>query len=259
MQLKNITPAGILQSFVKNILVFENDVTDTKNCLPFFADGYPGVIFQTAINGIYLKPGNKKLTPFFLYGQTIRPVEFTVEGRFVLIVFQLYPYVTKFLFGVEPKALNDNCLDLNTLPCLNTNSTVTLLNKASSTNTSIEIISSFLVDLIKAQSNTSDDRISLAIHCMIAGKGNLSVKALRNQLHITERTFERQFVAQTGITPKQFLKIIQFQHSLNQLNNAGYSRLTDVVFDNGFADQSHFTKTFKKYSGKTPAAFQKMK
>ena len=78
-------------------------------------------------------------------------------------------------------------------------------------------------------------------------------------MHITERTFERQFVAQVGVTPKQFAKIIQFQFSLNQLSEEDCSRLTDVVFDNGFADQSHFIRTFKKFTGKTPIEFQRTK
>ncbi|MEO6132676.1 MAG: hypothetical protein ABIQ02_12570 [Saprospiraceae bacterium] len=44
-----------------------------------------------------------------------------------------------------------------------------------------------------------------------------TIKELRDKLNISERTFERRFLAQVGVTPKQFSKIIQFQNSLTDL------------------------------------------
>ena len=35
-----------------------------------------------------------------------------------------------------------------------------------------------------------------------------------------------------------------------------YTTLTDIVYENGFADQSHFIKVFKAFTGKTPKAFK---
>jgi len=58
-----------------------------------------------------------------------------------------------------------------------------------------------------------------------------------------------------GVTAKQFAKIIQFQQSLEQITVKDYSKLTDIVYANGFADHSHFIKVFKAFTGKTPLAF----
>lgn len=63
--------------------------------------------------------------------------------------------------------------------------------------------------------------------------------------------------SKVGITPKQFTKIIQFQCSLNQLTDDDYLNLTDLAYEYGFADQSHFIRTFKHYTGKTPREFQR--
>lgn len=99
MKSGNRIPNKNLEPYVKNILLLENEVTDTNTLLPFFADGYPGIIFQTATNGIFLQPKNKKLSQFFLYGQTIHPIKLSIKGSYRLIVFQLYPFSSKYLFG----------------------------------------------------------------------------------------------------------------------------------------------------------------
>jgi AraC-like DNA-binding protein len=74
---------------------------------------------------------------------------------------------------------------------------------------------------------------------------------------VTGRTLERNFVKNIGVTPKQFARIIQFNSSLKQLSETEYYNLTEIGYDNGFADQSHFINTFKRYTGKTPKEFQR--
>ncbi|MEE9336851.1 MAG: AraC family transcriptional regulator, partial [Methylococcaceae bacterium] len=54
-----------------------------------------------------------------------------------------------------------------------------------------------------------------------------------------------------------FLKIIQFQYSLQKLSEAKFNKLIDVGFDSGFTDQSHFIRVFKRYTGQTPTYFLK--
>jgi AraC-like DNA-binding protein len=76
------------------------------------------------------------------------------------------------------------------------------------------------------------------------------------QLEGTYDELERRFLSETGLSPKQFAKIIQFQNSLTQLSVKDYTSLTDVVYQNGFSDQSHFIKVFKAFTGKTPKAFK---
>ncbi len=75
---------------------------------------------------------------------------------------------------------------------------------------------------------------------------------------MTERTMERRFTAAVGVTPKQFARIVQFQSSLNHLSDATHARLVDAAYTYGFADQSHFIRTFKRYTGRTPSEHRKI-
>ena len=102
-----------------------------------------------------------------------------------------------------------------------------------------------------------DLTIREAIQLVIDHNGQLSISDLCIELEINERTLERRFLSEVGISAKQFSKMIQFQLSLEQLKEKEYDKLTDIVYENGFADQSHFIKVFKAFTGKTPKAFIK--
>ncbi|WP_316633854.1 AraC family transcriptional regulator [uncultured Flavobacterium sp.] len=254
-----LVPNDKVSNYVKSIFLLESDCTDDKEVLlPFFADGYPGIMYHISKDGIFLHPGNKKLSSIFLYGQTIHPIELSIKGSYSLIIFQLFPFAAKMLLGVDPKELNDDCFDLNLLPDQNIKLLLEQLNHAEKKDTQVEIISLFIERLIDLSTTNIDSTIQSAIDLIITHKGKITIKELREKLHITERTFERLFMNQIGVNPKQFTKIIQFQNSLDQLSKEDYSLLTDIVFENGFTDQSHFIRTFKKYTGKTPTKFQKM-
>jgi AraC-like DNA-binding protein len=116
-------------------------------------------------------------------------------------------------------------------------------------------ISSLMLDLIESNKVSNDDRIQQAIEVILKENGHIKLRDVQDQLNITERTFERNFISQVGLTPKQFAKIIQFQTSLHKLSEANFEKLTEVSADSGFADQSHFIRTFKKYTGQTPSYY----
>lgn len=236
--------------FIKEIFLVESD-SPAKHHLPFYADGYPGIMFSETREGLHLFPINKLLPNFFLYGQTIEPIELQIEGPYKLIVFQLYPFATRLLLNINPKVINDECYDLNQVENINTEQTISQLIQAN-TSQQVQIISDYILQLVKNASANSDHVIKLAVSTIFNSKGTLPINKLREQLYITERTFERRFSKEIGVTPKQFSKIIQFSFSLKQIQESDYTKLTSVSYENGFTDQSHFIKTFKKYTGATP-------
>jgi AraC-like DNA-binding protein len=252
-----LVPDENLSAYVKSIMVLENELASTNSILPFFADGCPGIMFQMSDNGVYRDPQNKKLTDLFLYGQTIHPIRLAIEGRYRIIVFQLFPFAMLHLLSVNPKELNDDCFDLSLLPHLNSGDVIEQLKNQASSEDQVSVLASFLTHLIKQNKFKVDDRIKLAVDRIIHTKGKITIKSLREQLCVTERTFERQFTTQVGVTPKKFAKIIQFQYSFSQLINEEEIQTADIVYDNGFADQSHFIKSFKNFTGSTPAGFKK--
>ena len=235
----------------------ENNNTAGTNTLPFYADGYPGIMFQETDNGLYVLPQNKKMPDFFLYGQTIHQIELKIEGRYKLIVFQLYPFVIESFFDVNPLTLNDDCYDLLKMRNFDVSKEIAQLKQSPDFTDWANHISAFLFSIFQLRKEKLDYKIQQAIQLIIDTNGQQSIKELRAKLNIAERTFERRFLAQVGVTPKQFSKIIQFQNSLNDLTDNKFTKLTDIVYENGFADQSHFIRVFKAFTGTTPSNFNK--
>lgn len=256
MKSKTLEPDKSISLFVKKVFVFEETEKNQKTRLPFFADGYPGLMFQETENGLLVSPHNKQMPTLFLYGQTIKPIELIIQGSYRLIVFQLFPFVLKSFFNVTPADVNDDCYNLEPLKDKNGTNVSDQLKK-SNPGIRIKIITELLYQTLQAKKDILDFTIKHAIQLIIDSKGLQNINKLCAALHLTERTFERRFITTVGISPKQFSKIIQFQQSLEQLTLKDYNKLTDIVYANGFADQSHFIRVFKTFTGKTPLKFDR--
>ena len=246
-----------LEPYINSIMVQESSDLKGHTNIPLFADGYPGIMFQQSKNGLYLLPRNKKLSELFLYGQTLNPVSLDVKGPFEFVVVQLYPFASKYLLGIDPKELNDDCFDLLQLNHIDIEGFRRKLEYSKNLDEKIKIISDLILQLIESNKVEPDDRIQQAIALILQHDGKVMIKDLLDQLYITERTFERNFMSQVGLPPKQFARIIQFQSSLSQMTKANYDRLLEIGHDSGFSDQSHFIRAFKKYTGQTPSYYLK--
>jgi len=74
---------------------------------------------------------------------------------------------------------------------------------------------------------------------------------LQNQpISMSERTIRRRFLQATGLTPKT-IKLIERARQAALLLEQGIS-IMDVVFQTGYADQSHMTRSLRHFFGQTP-------
>ena len=255
--MKELAKPKILDPYVADIFLIENDDEKAESNLPFYAEGFPGIVYSESDNPFLLQPKNKKLSDFYLFGQAIVPITLHVKGSFRLIALRLFPVAGRSVLGMDPNILNDDCFDLKEVPNIDTNSVIERLRKTQGISNKLDGIVTYLNDLVKLASADTDNSVKMALNLIISSKGNTTIRGIREQLFITERTFERRFCKEIGVTPKQFVSIIQFSTSMNMLTENDYCKLTDIGLDSGYADQSHFIRTFKKYTGMTPSNFLK--
>ena len=75
---------------------------------------------------------------------------------------------------------------------------------------------------------------------------------LQNHLpDVSSRTVRRRFIQSTGLTPKLIEQIERAQHAAALLGQ-GVSIL-DAVYETGYADQPHMTRSLRRFIGQTPA------
>jgi AraC family transcriptional regulator len=73
-----------------------------------------------------------------------------------------------------------------------------------------------------------------------------------HRVHVS-REFRKHF----GTTIGEFLRNLRVEHARRLLKSTTQT-LTDIALDCGFADQSHFSATFRRLTGLTPAVFRQM-
>ncbi len=64
-----------------------------------------------------------------------------------------------------------------------------------------------------------------------------------------------QFKQYIGLTPKQFQRIARFNDILGRIQQQDNISWSEVAYQCGFSDQSHFIKEFKTFSGFNPQEF----
>ena len=71
----------------------------------------------------------------------------------------------------------------------------------------------------------------------------------------SQKSLIAQFKKYVGHTPKYFQRILRFNDILNQINRNRHIKWSDIAYQTGFSDQSHFIKEFKHFSGFNPNEF----
>jgi AraC-like DNA-binding protein len=87
-----------------------------------------------------------------------------------------------------------------------------------------------------------------------AARGMLSIMDWVGEQKIDSRSLERRFCAWTGMTPKQYARIVRFKHCYHRLISGGQGHGTISSLIEGYCDQSHFNRDFKYFTGSFPSA-----
>ncbi len=256
MKLSQLTNHTLLKPFVKGIrTIHSEDLTGSGKSFRFFADGSPGIMFYQSEQDRRLNLNEKNLANLFLYGQTVKPIEIKAQGSVRIIILFLYPHVIKSLFGVEAHALTNTCIDFDLLPFAGVKSLSEQLTEGMATENQIRLLTEFLSKRILQCDTLPEKDLQYVTHALSSTNGNVPLKILQDELRVSERTFERKFLQHVGVTPRLFARICKFNTALRQLRMNHHHKLTDIAYDTGFADQSHFNRTFKEFTGLTPSEY----
>jgi AraC-like DNA-binding protein len=86
-------------------------------------------------------------------------------------------------------------------------------------------------------------------------ENSLQLTEFCRQNNISLRRLERMYIKYVGLSANSYNTLNRFHGSLNQLLNTGFSKLSDLAYDNEYFDQMHFIKEFKRFTGNTPKNF----
>lgn len=86
---------------------------------------------------------------------------------------------------------------------------------------------------------------------------NITLKQLSRELDINPAYLSREFSKYfNDLSFGEYLRKLRIEKAIEYMHTSDYS-LTKIGYLTGFSDQSHFTRIFKKHTGKNPSEYRK--
>lgn len=111
--------------------------------------------------------------------------------------------------------------------------------------------------LNRFENSKSAPKEALTILEQIQAKPISESKAIIDSYPNSQKHLIHQFKKYFGLTPKVFHRIFRFNEILKRIQNKQQLKWTDITYEFGYTDQSHFIKEFKEFSGFNPQEFIK--
>jgi AraC-like DNA-binding protein len=258
MTYQQIFPEDALKPYIKYFWTLEHNAAGCKpKTFKIIADGCPGLIFQEH-SGSFFSAENKELPQLFLYGQTTKYDENVSKGNFKTLGVNFRPGTLNLIFDVSTQALTNELADLNLIHNQTAVHSLTeQLTSTCATERKIAILSSFLLARISSNTRRETGSVRYTLQKIHQHHGRTDLNAVMAGISVSKRTLERSFNQEVGMSAKLYARIVRFQHSLQGLRKGNYGRLSDIAFEHNYADQSHFIRDFKEFTGSNPGRFLK--
>lgn len=242
----------LLSDYVRTVLVLEKENGKREYQLPLFTSGTPVLLCRTRVE----RNGAPLVLQLSLYGSSAPADCWTIGKGEMIIAYFFKPFTMSCLLNLSAEKLAQNKVELlewnrNKAGALNTQ-----LISAGSSGEKIKVLDIFLLVQVGLQGKYCSI-IRAATDTMLLHPGKEVIADLLNDLDMNERTFQRLFKKYVGVTPTQFRRICQFKYAFDKLKTGTVQSLTDLAYDSGFADQSHFIRSFREHAHTTPKDYVK--
>lgn len=244
-------PHAAIAGYVKTVLILEGFSEADSSMLPLFANGMPALLYQVEKDSPENAAG--QLT---LFGKSVPPDYWSVQPSTTLIAYFFKPFALGCIFNIAARELTDKPIDAFNRKLQKTATVKTQLKQADSTQRKLEILDDFIGRQI-CHNQKECEIIACATDQIMCDPGTGVLSQLLKKLKLTERTFQRIFKRYVGITPSQYRRICQFYFAFDQLRGKQFEKLTDIAFENGYADQSHYIRSFREFTKITPNDYLK--
>lgn len=231
---KFINPEKSLSNFVDYIGIFHNQSNEPKEVvvlpdgrIDLFFSQPASEPFQVILIGLETAPKTRSISP--------QTRTFVISFKPLAVEYILHTTIANLLnsgTSFPPDFWNFNADDLKDLETFYKRS----------------------IDKIKTLlPATIDDRKRRLFELIYSSNGEMNVKQLSEQALWSSRQINRYFNQQLGLSLKAYCNILRFRASLRHIANG------KLFPELNFADQTHFIKEIKKFSGVVPTELFKNK
>ena len=256
MKYYTIPPSQKLAGFVKCFWVLEDKRTMHNPYIHrTLADGFAELIFHYKGTFDELTSHGEIERSFTsgVHGQSQKYRRFLIKENFGIFGAYLYPFSIPQFFTLPATELSNQMPGLEILLGEEGKFLEERMMLAQDNLQRVKIISAFLENKLPKNYLNQPDVFS-CINDIIQSKGVTDIKTLAGRHFLSLRQFERKFKHFSGFSPKLFSRITRFQSAIKKYDHKKMP-LTEIAYECGYYDQSHFIHDFKEFSGYHPMQY----
>lgn len=161
----------------------------------------------------------------------------------------LTPAGVRRLLGVPPGALSGGVVDLRDVAGRRGDEVVERLAAASDGAERLAVLADWLQP---GDAPAAAPEVRRAWQLLLASRGRLRIETVAAEVGWSRRHLATRFADATGLTPKQFARVLRFEHARERLGRREVD-LAAVAARCGYADQAHFSNEWRRLAGCTPS------
>ena len=257
MQFNTHEVEGPIQPFIESIFHLEDFIPDhsKERVIPtghvfliFELDGFTRHVYDNlTLETIQTH------THVWLSGMHSDYITISAHPHSEMIVIQFRPYGCYPFIDAPLSTLNDQVIQASQIfgdSILDLQTKLSTLKDAPS---KLGLVSSWLSDKFDNHRIPPPELIQIVHDIQQSSELNLS--SITDSYPYTTKHLIDQFKRYVGLTPKSFHRIFRFNEILQQIKSNTSLSWSDIAYTCGYADQSHFIKEFKRFSGFIPSEF----
>ncbi|MGX5687961.1 helix-turn-helix domain-containing protein [Arcticibacter tournemirensis] len=252
-----ITPPEHLKEIVEGFYIFKAGYNVEREL--FFNDGYPIVaLMQNRNENVSVSIGGhmKSVGNIWVCGGVLRNTYCDSERDFQDCFVIRFNAVTFFkLFGISESYFHQKqVFGFSKIAGYGFEKFEEAYYHSSSLEERMKVTVSFLSEKMHTYSYP---KVLLDIQNYIDRRGNLTVRDIMDDyaVRLNYKWLERNFKKHLGISPQNYLLIRRFLNAYIDLDSLTSKDLLEIAIDNGYYDDNHFIKDFRRFSGVPPKAY----
>ncbi|MEO6948793.1 MAG: AraC family transcriptional regulator [Ginsengibacter sp.] len=258
-----IAPSPALAPFVHSYTYREFDTQGIDLVKPWHASHETNIIFffedlpstLTDSSGQILKRG-KNCDVMGMATKYNGNMTFNGKYSFMQIIFQPHGFHT--IFNISPLAIADKIVWSGDIFNSDLHNLHERLFNAISKDAMASLANEWLLNYLNKQRTVDyKNPITIAANIITKNAGLVSIDSLARFACMSMRNFERIFINETGMSPKQLCCIARFNKALNLKLADLSTKWISVAYEAGYFDQMHLIKDFKRFCGEAPSSLLK--
>lgn len=255
MKYFTIPPPPSLARYVRCFWVYEGEASEAE---PYvyrgYADGCCELVFHFNSPFDLVRPDDTSESSIAagIHAQTGKFTRWVVTRNWGIFGCYIYPFAIPRLFGFPASDLTNILTDFHSVVGPEGSELEERMLTAPDHTARVSVLSTFLKNRLDL-SGRELPPVFASINQIIEMRGLVDVRRLSSDLCLSHRQFERKFKEFAGFSPKTYSRIIRFQTALKEYGSG--KSLTDIAYDCGYYDQSHFINDFKEFSGYNPKVY----